>query len=215
MLEEERTRYEAKQNGLEQELNLLRDRRGRLKNEMEKLESGEDHADRMLRVEAAATEVQLQARRWASLTLAASLFRTARARYETERQPSVLLAASHYFATMTEGMYVRVTAPIGEKRLIVYDQDGRAIDSASLSRGTAEQLYLSMRFAFAEEYGHKTAMPLIMDDVFVNFDPKRLKQCFQVVREIAERHQVLFFTCHPHVLQAATEAIPSIQLVEL
>jgi uncharacterized protein YhaN len=215
MLVEERDWCDAKLSELELKLNQLRDQRGRLKNELEKLESGEAHADRMLRVEASASEVQRHARRWATVSLATSLFRTARDRYETERQPAVLLAASRYFEQMTEGAYAKVTAPIGEKRLIVTDQDGRTVDSTSLSRGTAEQLYLSMRFAFAEEYGHKTTLPLIMDDVFVNFDPQRLKQCFKVVQTLSERHQVLFFTCHPHVLQAASEIIPNVQVIEL
>ena len=40
-----------------------------------------------------------------------------------------------------------------------------------------------------------------MDDILVNFDPQRLERAGEVVREVAQQHQVLFFTCHPHVAQ--------------
>ena len=43
-----------------------------------------------------------------------------------------------------------------------------------LSRGTAEQLYLAIRFAYITNYSaHSESLPVIMDDVLVNFDPKR------------------------------------------
>ncbi|WP_164821351.1 ATP-binding protein, partial [Paenibacillus koleovorans] len=215
VLEDERRDAENRLQATALELNELRDRRGRLLHEMEALESGEDHADRMQRAQSAAAVVQRQARRWATVTLASSLFRTARAKYEQDRQPGVLQAASQYFGQMTDGAYTRVSAPLGEKKLLVTDRDGRTLDSSALSRGTAEQLYLAMRFAFAAEHGQTAALPFIMDDVFVNFDPLRLRACFQLVKDISRQHQVLFFTCHPHIRQAAQEAIPELQLIEL
>ena len=40
-----------------------------------------------------------------------------------------------------------------------------------MSRGTREQLYLAMRFGLIEEYEARSEpLPIIMDDVFVNFD---------------------------------------------
>lgn len=215
IIEEESAHYTTAIHHLQEKLNKLRDQRGRLMNEMDKLESGEEHAERMLRVQSSAADVERQARRWATLALASSLFRNARERYETERQPAVLLTASRYFEQMTEGSYIKVTAPIGDKRLLVHDKDGSILDSSALSRGTAEQLYLAMRFAFAAEFSTTTALPLIMDDVFVNFDPQRLKQIFLLLRDISGQHQVLFFTCHPHVRQAAYEAIPDLQVIDM
>jgi uncharacterized protein YhaN len=35
-----------------------------------------------------------------------------------------------------------------------------------------------------------------MDDPFVTFDPQRRQAALRLCREIAETHQVLFFTCH-------------------
>ncbi|MFK7696370.1 AAA family ATPase [Paenibacillus sp. HJGM_3] len=215
LLEEESNRHESAAKQLEEEIKRLHDRRGRLLGEMEKLESGEEHADRLLRVQSSAAEVQRQARRWATLALASALFRTARERYETERQPEVLQLASSYFERVTGGAYTRVTAPMGEKRLYVSDRNGRTLDSSSLSRGTAEQLYLAMRLAFASAYRETAALPLIMDDVFVNFDPRRLRQVFRLMKDVSAEHQVLYFTCHPHIVEAAREEIQDLQVVDV
>jgi uncharacterized protein YhaN len=36
-----------------------------------------------------------------------------------------------------------------------------------------------------------------MDDILVNFDPDRAERAAEALHALAERHQVLFFTCHP------------------
>jgi uncharacterized protein YhaN len=35
-----------------------------------------------------------------------------------------------------------------------------------------------------------------MDDILVNFDADRASRAAAAIRELAERHQVLYFTCH-------------------
>ena len=52
--------------------------------------------------------------------------------------------------------------------------DGVRIEEELLSRGTQEQLYLSMRLAHLDVYHReKFNMPMMMDDVLVNFDPRQ------------------------------------------
>jgi uncharacterized protein YhaN len=214
-LEEELRRHRQTLAELEQRLDALRDRRGRLRNEMEKLENGQDFADLRQRVEERAAEVRQLARRWAELAIASALFERAKERYERERQPAVLQAASRNFSRLTGGEYVRVFAPVGEKRLVAVNRDLRPLDSSLLSRGTAEQLYLAMRLALAEQYGKYAALPLILDDVLVNFDAERLARCAVLLREASASHQILLFTCHPHVRAAMREAVPDLHIVDM
>jgi uncharacterized protein YhaN len=35
-----------------------------------------------------------------------------------------------------------------------------------------------------------------MDEILVNFDPTRAAATAVTIRDLAERHQVLYFTCH-------------------
>src|SRR5208283_2781793 len=70
-----------------------------------------------------------------------------------------------------------------------------------LSRGAREQLFLSLRLALAAHFARRGApLPLILDDVLVNFDIERAKAAAQVSRDFAAQgHQMLVFTCHEHI----------------
>jgi uncharacterized protein YhaN len=66
-----------------------------------------------------------------------------------------------------------------------------------LSRGTSEQLYLALRFGLIEEFArHGEPLPVVMDDILVNFDADRAARAASAIRDLASRHQVLYFTCH-------------------
>ena len=49
-------------------------------------------------------------------------------------------------------------------------------------------------------------MPVILDDVSVNFDPPGLRAAIDLLGEVAGRRQLLLFTCHPEVAQQVTGA---------
>jgi len=214
-LRRELERLGSLQEELERKLDERRDRRGRLRGEMERLESGRDHADKLQRVQETETELRQQMRRWAVHAMAGKLFAHTRKLYETERQPAVLRRASDYMAALTGQRYTRVIAPVGEKRLVAVTGSGEPVDSSKLSRGTAEQLYLAMRFALADETAPSASLPFIMDDVFVNFDADRLRRCLELLPELSARRQLLLFTCHSHVTEAAAAAIPGLQVIRL
>lgn len=199
----------------ETQLHELRDQRGRLGNEMDKLKAGAEHAEKLQLLEEHISSFQYHSKRWATLALGAELFKKARELYERERQPEVLLRASSYFELITNGSFRRVMAPLNEKKLKVERSNGELLDTAYLSRGTAEQLYLSMRFALADEYARKVSLPLIMDDIFVNFDHSRLMNTLSVLEEVNKQHQIILFTCHSHVKEAIARIYPDAGCINL
>ena len=70
----------------------------------------------------------------------------------------------------------------------------------ALSFGAREQLGLIVRFAYADllrAAGRPTL--LILDDALVHSDAGRLAQMKRVLFDVAQRHQVLLFTCHPEL----------------
>ena len=126
-----------------------------------------------------------------------------RATYEQERQPETLQEASGYLQRLTQGRYTRVWTPLGENVLRVDDAEGHVLPVEALSRGTREQLFLSLRLALAACYARRGApLPLVLDDVLVNFDAERAGAAGAVLRDFAAAgHQVLVFTCHEHILR--------------
>lgn len=142
------------------------------------------------------------AREWAVRALALRLLTETRSRYERERQPDVVRSATDHFARITDGRYARIVAPPGEGGVRVETEGGEARATDELSRGTAEQLYLALRFGLIEEFARSAEpLPVVMDDIVVNFDVDRAARAAAAIRDLADRHQVLYFTCHRHVAE--------------
>ncbi len=143
------------------------------------------------------------ANKWASYALARQLLLQAKQRFESERQPQVIRMASEIFAHITGGRWQGITAKLDENSLQVFPPHGAPASPLNLSRGTQEQLYLSLRLAYIRNHAeHATALPVIMDDILVNFDPERAQQTAKSLLSLTKgprAHQVLFFTCHPHI----------------
>ena len=86
----------------------------------------------------------------------------------------------------------------------------------TLSRGTRESVYLSLRLALVRSYQQDgVSLPLILDDVFVNFDFSRLKTAISAIKRFSvEVGQVLFFTCHAHIATLFEEMDADIRPIE-
>ncbi|MCC3372154.1 ATP-binding protein, partial [Cohnella sp. REN36] len=191
------------------------DRRGRLAQELERLRREAELEERTQALEECRSELDRHLDRYAMLALTAELIRRTKRSFEEERQPEVLRAASHHFAEMTGGAYVRIVAPGDEATLLAETPDRRLVDSSFLSRGTQEQMYLSLRLALAAAASPSQALPLLLDDLFVHFDADRLARAVQVVGRIARERQTLLFTCHAHVAHAFRQGLPEAGFVTL
>jgi len=152
------------------------------------------------------------AQRWAVLTIARDVFERTREEFQQERQPALMKSASKYLSALTLGRYTSVRAVIGEKEqdLEVVEDEAHTKRANELSRGTAEQLFLAMRFALIEEYAKNAEpMPVVLDDILVNFDPQRAKAACKVIMDLSERFQVIFLTCHPETEAMFKSVAPS------
>lgn len=122
------------------------------------------------------------------------------------RQPAVLRSASASFERITGGRYVRIRQMREQRQVEVVLPHGAAVAASSLSRGTREQLYLCLRLGLADAFAEQgIRLPLLMDDVLVNFDPERARATAEVLAEVATRHQILVFTCHPSTARLLEE----------
>ena len=189
---------------------------GRIAERITLMERSEERSRALARQEVVLAKIDSSAELWAVVTLCKTLLDETRKTYENDRQPDVLRHASRFFRTMSEDRYSRVVAPIDGTDLQVERRDGVRLLPQLLSRGTAEQLYMAIRFALLRDYaGHVDALPVVFDDVFVNFDPQRTRNTLHAVEELTETHQVLLFTCHPHVVALAKEVIPTASVFSL
>lgn len=152
-------------------------------------------------------EAERLAEIWAVHYVASKLLREAVERFQRERQPEVMRRASEWFRLVTEGAYDRVFATMGNRsQIVVETPGGRTFAPDALSRGTREQLYLSLRLAWIDERAaHGRILPLILDDILVNADPGRQRRLVELLRVFGERYQVLYLTCHPEMVRLFEE----------
>jgi len=177
---------------------------GRLNNEGR----GDAMARARQELESLRVQAAQEADRYVVAMLSVHLVDRARERYERERQPEVVKTAGRVFSAMTGGRYVGVRVPLDNSGITVLTAEGGVRSTAELSRGTAEQLYLALRVGLIGSLGATgTALPVLMDDVVVNFDPERRAGAMAAVAELAKLRQVLFFTCHPETADALVDAI--------
>jgi len=54
-----------------------------------------------------------------------------------------------------------------------------------------------------------------MDDILVNFDPKRFDACCEALQSLSSSHQILYFTCHPDSAMKMSRLIGESTILEL
>lgn len=188
---------------------------GEIRKELDGLE-GEEVSSR-LRMQRNVLLEQLRghARDWTRLTIARNLLDEARRKFERDRQPGVVRHAQEFFTAITDDRYRQVYAPLGEQTITVTDADGRTKQPSELSRGTREQLFLSLRFGLIRELGERTEpLPVLVDEVLVNFDPDRALRAAVAFTELSKTNQVLVFTCHPTVVELFRRAASNLEVDE-
>lgn len=194
-------------------LRELTDRMTGLLAEQKALATSEDLFILRSREDCLLEEIREKARKWSVYAIARFLMEETRKRFEKERQPAVLREAERYFSLITEGAYTRVIAPMEGEAIVVETAKGRQKTVGELSRGTLEQLYLSLRLGYIANYRPDLdPVPVFMDDILVNFDPRRAAAAARVLDDVAAKRQVFLFTCHPDTVETIRKNAPGAAL---
>ncbi len=110
----------------------------------------------------------------------------------------LVAAVSSYFRDLTEGRYQEVTldgtAPVKVAGAL-------SLDTALLSQGTLGSLALATRLALSELYLKDMDGFFLLDDPFTDLDASRRAAAVKAIGTFSQKHQVLFFTCHPEHAQ--------------
>lgn len=159
------------------------------------------------------------ARQWARLALAEGILLEAKRKFERERQPQVMRAASEIFSQITGGRWKGLKMSLEDARLEILPEYGEPLPPWKLSRGAREQAYLALRLAYIMDHARRAMpLPVIMDEILVNFDPERAARAAKAIAGMAQNppegkfQQVLYFTCQPHAADALRGADPGARL---
>ena len=160
-----------------------------------------------------------QAKEFAMLTLAKSVLETTIKDYRKNNQDPLLMNANSYLKTLTNNSLAAIvpTDADGKKSLQlqrIESEEKYAINfeagnieagegTAFLSDGTADQLFLALRLAGIENNlkNLDESLPVILDDILINFDDARALSTLRCLAEFSNKTQVILFTHHQHLLK--------------
>lgn len=136
-------------------------------------------------------------RQYAAIALAIETLGRADSELQSRFSPQLAQKAADYMDYLTDGRYDELVLARDLSAKARSADDPTPRDTAYLSAGTADLLYLSVRLALCElTCPADDPCPLVLDDTLVNFDDARAERARALFREIAQHRQVILFTCH-------------------
>jgi uncharacterized protein YhaN len=178
---------------------------------------GDEAASCAVDVEQQLEAVSELTRRYVRTRLAADVLQLVVRRYREENQAPMVRDGSALFARLTLGRYARLDVRYDDRdepALVAVDAENRVVQIESLSDGTRDQLYLALRLSSLQRFAERAEpLPLVLDDVLVQFDDARAAAALAVLSETAALTQVVFFTHHARLVDLARKAVPEQCLV--
>lgn len=131
---------------------------------------------------------------YAALDYAEKALNAASSELQRRFAPKISKQAQELFSRLTDGRYDRLN--LTEDFVVHAGAGEEDITRPQMWRsdGTVDQLYLALRLAVARTL--IPDVPLVLDDVMVRFDDRRLAAALEILRQEAEQKQVILFTCH-------------------
>jgi DNA repair exonuclease SbcCD ATPase subunit len=83
-----------------------------------------------------------------------------------------------------------------EMRAFVIDGGGERLSVAQLSQGARDQLALAIRFALADLMAEQVALPMLLDDPFLNWDETRLAEAARALQSAATAGRQIWVLSH-------------------
>jgi DNA repair exonuclease SbcCD ATPase subunit len=146
-------------------------------------------------------ELELQAADYAK-----SIMESVTQRRHSKVAPQLAELASGYLEMITDGAYkellinqdMQISIRIPQTKALNQDPE------RMLSKGTVDQVYLSLRLAMVQTMTKDTEqVPMVLDDPFAHYDDSRVLSAMQLMAQVSKRSQVLLFTCREDVVRVA------------
>ena len=144
--------------------------------------------------------------------MAAEVFSLVYEKRKSDFTPLVNARVNAYLDILTSGKYkdVRVSQ---DYRLQLAPRGTALHEAEYFSRGTFEQIYFALRAALGELIG-TGGEPLFLDDFLMAYDDTRAKAALELLKRLAEKRQILLFTCHRRDVENAAETGAAISHLE-
>ena len=131
-----------------------------------------------------------------AISLAVEALKAADAELQLRFSPALGRRAAEYLSRITGGRYdaVAVSRDFSVTARLTGDAEQRS--SLYLSAGAADALYIALRLAIVDlTLPEEEPCPIVLDDALASVDAARRGRIMELLEEIAEKRQVILFTC--------------------
>lgn len=122
--------------------------------------------------------------------------------FKEENQPNIIKDVNKLFSLITGNKYDKLYINESTKEIFIkLDKFNKGINEG-FSRGTKDQLFLALRFALINHYEKEVKLPIVLDEIFANWDDFRINNFIKSLNRIVTDRQLIFLTCKKSVLNA-------------
>ncbi|WP_186672126.1 AAA family ATPase [Sporosarcina sp. BP05] len=180
---------------ISERLNVLINDKAALVNKTERLLTDENYGRKLQLFEMKKSELAELAKKWSERKAITEAIRRTMSELKEKKLPEVLEAAEKLFCELTGGNYESLSVT-ETGHFEVLAKSGMRYPIVELSQATKEQAYISLRLALAASIVSTAPFPLMLDDPFVHFDEERLSRMIELLDNLQNKHQFIYFTCH-------------------
>lgn len=173
-----------------QRLGSLRQLRGEILGSMERLPQAETIAAQLIHTRQRLAELE---RTDTAIGYAQKALEEAMLELQQRFSPQIVHRAEEYLSRMTAGRYTHLQLSPQLTLQAAAAQEPMSRSQLWRSDGTSDQIYLALRLAVWEAL--MPGGPLVLDDALARFDAQRLDAAQELLQELAQKHQILVFSC--------------------
>lgn len=193
---------------IEREQEILRTSLHDWRQKRQTMENASDAAAQAFQqAELTASSLRRHAERFAKLQLGVVTLKSRIDRFRKQNQGPFMDKAGRWFAEITGGSFAGLSTHFGDGDQPVIAgmrNGGEILTVEQMSTGTRDQLYLALRLAGLELHlADNEPMPLILDDLLVQFDDGRSIHTLKTLSQFSRQSQILLFTHHEHLVELA------------
>lgn len=108
-------------------------------------------------------------------------------------RPKFIERASRYFKLIAPECKLVLDMNVEGNIVFIQEESRAELPFMNLSTGTKGQFLLALKLAFLDELDEEGHYPLVVDDAFMAYDARRYERAMDLLKEIAEKRQVLYF----------------------
>ncbi|RKQ31270.1 ATP-binding protein [Oceanobacillus halophilus] len=170
--------------------------------ELQMMESSESYSNCLHQFEMEQEQLNKFAREWTIIKTAKELLTETKRAYRENYLSQIIEKTSFYFKQLTGNKYLQVYAPMENRTFQVETDNGIRYAVNELSKGTIDQLYVSLRLAISQTMSEKHRLPFMIDDAFLHFDIIRTKRIIKIIEDISTYQQIILFTCKKEIIDS-------------